>query len=136
MDGIKTQLVQMKIKPTYIRLRILKYLAGNMSHPAADEIYREISKEIPTLSKMSVYNCLNLYLKAGLVQAISIPGSETRFEKTDKAHHHFFCIICNSIYDIDSGVTCEVFKNAVSSGHMVNEVHGSLKGICFECRKK
>ncbi|RLC47071.1 MAG: hypothetical protein DRH57_04745, partial [Candidatus Cloacimonadota bacterium] len=53
--GGKNILKSAGIKPTYERLRILKYLEENNNHPTVNMIYDEVVKDIPTISKTTVY---------------------------------------------------------------------------------
>jgi len=49
-----------------------------MTHPTAEMIYQKIVKDVPTMSKTTVYNTLKLLLEKGLVLGITITGTETR----------------------------------------------------------
>ena len=51
------------ISPSYQRIRVFEYLISNKNHPTVDMIYKELIKEIPTLSRTTVYNTLNLLVK-------------------------------------------------------------------------
>ena len=44
------------IKPSYQRVRILKYLVEKRNHPTVEMIHKELVSDIPTLSKTTVYN--------------------------------------------------------------------------------
>ena len=61
IEPLKNELSAKGVRPTYIRLKILDYLKKNMTHSTADMIYEALLKEIPTLSKMSVYNTLKMF---------------------------------------------------------------------------
>ncbi|MFZ2197327.1 MAG: transcriptional repressor, partial [Thermodesulfovibrionales bacterium] len=45
-------------KLTPQRLAILSYLEGNKEHPSAEEIFRAVSDQYPTMSFATVYNTL------------------------------------------------------------------------------
>ena len=51
------------IKPSYQRMKIFQYLLDNHVHPTVDTIYKALCPEIPTLSKTTVYNTLNLFVE-------------------------------------------------------------------------
>ena len=61
MISAKNCLESKNIKPTLIRVKILEYLKANKTHPTAESIYEKLEKEIPTISRTSVYNALNLF---------------------------------------------------------------------------
>lgn len=134
LELIKNRLKSKKIKPTYIRLKILDYLETNKTHPTAEEIYKKLEKEIPTISRTSVYNTLNVFHEKGLITPLFITGLEARFENNISPHHHFFCEKCGQIIDLD--IECDYFKKGKVKGHRITELHGYFKGICRECLKK
>jgi len=44
-------LIEHNIAPSIQRIKILEYLSKYKTHPTADMIYRELVKQIPTLSE-------------------------------------------------------------------------------------
>ena len=54
------------VKPSLQRIAILDYLLSHATHPAVDEIYETLVKDIPTLSRTTVYNTLHLFAENGL----------------------------------------------------------------------
>ncbi|OPL15479.1 MAG: hypothetical protein AVO39_08010 [delta proteobacterium MLS_D] len=55
------RLLEKRIRPSFPRLRILEYLLKSREHPGADDVYRALVDDIPTLSKTTVYNALALF---------------------------------------------------------------------------
>ena len=132
---LKEMLTAKGLKPTYQRLLILDYLNGNpRKHLTAELIYEALSKETPALSLTTVYNTLGSFLEAGLISAITITGTEVRYELTTKPHHHLLCKRCGRIIDID--IQCPNIKRKSIKGYKIEEVHGYFKGICKSCLKK
>jgi len=122
------------LKVTSQRLVVLQYLDGNCTHPTADQIYTDLKTNNPSLSKTTVYNALDALQKHGIIQAITISGSELRYDILHGMHHHFYCKKCGKIVDID--ISCPNIKKMSEFGHKVEEIHGYIKGICKECLKK
>ena len=60
---IGNYLKEHNIKPSYQRMKIFQYLLDNHNHPTVDTIYKALCTEIPTLSKTTVYNTLNLFIQ-------------------------------------------------------------------------
>ncbi len=56
MEKLRAYLEEEGIQPSYHRLKILEYMMNHRTHPTVDIIYKNLSKEIPTLSKTTVYN--------------------------------------------------------------------------------
>jgi len=134
LKQLQIRLKQREVKPTYIRLKILNYLENNRRHSDAEQIYRAIKKEIPTISMTSIYNTLDVFQKKNLIKPLFITGSEVRFDVNVSPHHHLFCEGCGKIIDLD--VEYEYLKKKSIEGHKVIEVHGYFKGICKDCLKK
>ncbi len=131
-EALQRALEAKEIKPTLQRLAILKYVYENKVHPSVDLIYVNLSKVIPTMSKTTIYNTLDMFVKNGLVKSISTGGAEIRYDGDLKSHHHFICEKCNSITDID--IVCPQVNKGEICGHKINEVQGYFKGICKKCR--
>ena len=52
------------IKPSIQRIKIFQYLLDHYTYPIVDDIFRNLSTEIPTLSKTTVYNTLNIFINS------------------------------------------------------------------------
>ncbi|MCU0645536.1 MAG: transcriptional repressor [bacterium] len=134
MEKYKQILVDRGIKPTYQRIKILEYLDKNHSHPTVDMIYGALYKKVPTLSKTTVYNTLDIFREYDLVDVLTITESEIRYEYVLQPHHHFFCKRCGKILDLD--VNCVYQEAMCVEGHKIEAIHGYFKGICSECLLK
>jgi Fe2+ or Zn2+ uptake regulation protein len=122
------------IKVTPQRLEILRYLDENRMHPTVDQIYSNLKRKNPSLSKTTVYNSLEILRKCVIIQSLTISGSELRYDFKQKMHHHFLCKKCGNIIDID--IECPNIGKILESGLKVEEVHGYFKGICDKCVKR
>ncbi|KPL01197.1 MAG: hypothetical protein AMJ91_01195 [candidate division Zixibacteria bacterium SM23_73_3] len=112
----------------------LGYLEEHENHPTVEMIYEDLVKEIPTISKTTIYNTLNALLETGIIHAITITGTETRYDSEDFPHHHLLCKSCGKIIDID--IKCPYVNQNEIDGHRIDERHGYFKGDCRECLKK
>lgn len=101
------------------------------NHPSVDEIYTELVKEIPTLSKTTVYNTLNTFIAAKIAQVLSIEDTETRYDANVSFHGHFKCKKCGNIYDFRLDTTdC---KSDDLDNFLIEEKNVYYKGICNTC---
>ena len=134
-DDLKAIITAKGLKPTHQRILILDYLHGKTKrHVTAEQIYEALSKRAPTLSLTTVYNTLGSFVEAGLVSAITITGTETRYEWAGTQHHHLLCKRCGRIIDID--IQCPNARRKSIKGYKIDEVHGYFKGICKSCLQK
>ena len=133
-----TILKNKNLKVTPQRLAILQYLETHKTHPTADEIYKELKKKNPSLSKTTVYNSLEVLKQNKIIQVLTICDSQHRYDIDHGIHHHFLCTGCGRIYDIE--FRCpnmkEIKAEIQKSGHRIKEIHGYFRGLCKECLKK
>jgi len=132
MEQYKDMLLDYGIKPTLQRIMILDYLDKNHNHPTADMIFSDLHKQVPTLSKTTVYNTMDIFSEKGLVTVLTFTKTEWRYEINHNFHHHFYCKQCGRIYDVES--ECEYQKLLVIDGHKIEEISGTFEGICKNCR--
>ena len=62
------------IKPSYARMQIYDYIREKRNHPTVEDIYAELVRMIPTLSRTTIYNTLTLFLQNNLLQPVTIEG--------------------------------------------------------------
>ena len=134
LDKYVTILKNKQIKITPQRLIVLKYLDKHCIHPTADKIYSDLKKNNPSLSKTTVYNALETLSKHGIIQSLTISGSELRYDIDHGMHHHFYCKRCGNIVDIE--LKCPNIEKMKQFGHEIEEIHGYIKGVCKNCVKK
>ncbi len=115
------------------RLKIYSYLLSNNNHPTIDMIYEDLIEEIPTLSKMTIYNTMKSFIEKDIVHLITIEENETRYDATMTKHGHFKCKKCGSIFDVmDSRI--EEFSLKIP-GSKIENIDIFAYGICPACSK-
>lgn len=122
------------IRPSFQRIRIYSYLASHKTHPTVDAIYKELVGELPTLSKTTVYNTLNLFVEKSIAQLIFIEENETRYDADYSTHGHFKCMNCGEVYDFQ--VSVEAGVESALKGFEIHEQHYYIKGICKNCKQQ
>ncbi|MCX7956747.1 MAG: transcriptional repressor [Endomicrobia bacterium] len=131
--NVKEIISEKGLKPTIQRIKVYEYLSNYRTHPDVEVIYNDLKKEIPTISKTTIYNTLKEFVKSGLV--IEIPTEyKLCFDGYTQKHSHFICELCKSIYDLDFEV--ELKKNKKISGYIIKSFCIMFKGICTECQRK
>lgn len=127
------ELESRNIRLSHQRLMVLEYMANHTNHPTVDQIYVDIQKEIPTLSKATVYNSLKALVSAGLVSIIPMENNENRFDIITTAHGHFCCEVCGNIEDFP--VNIDTCLAGLHEGYQVHSWNVLLNGICKTCKK-
>lgn len=134
IENIGEHLKIHEIKPSYQRMKIFEYLLKNKTHPTVDEIYKALNEGIPTLSKTTVYNTLNIFIEKGIARVITIEENETRYDVDMSSHGHFKCEECGKVYDIPvflDDKTLEKLKD-----FEIYEYNIFFKGKCKNCLNK
>jgi len=120
------------IKPSYQRMKIMEFLLNNKNHPTVDNIHKDLINVIPTLSKTTVYNTLNLFAKQNVVQIINIENNEVRYDGNISFHGHFKCEKCGKIYDFNIKSNDLNFEQIENFEIKHTDIY--LKGICKKCK--
>lgn len=134
IENIGEHLKTHEIKPSYQRLKIFEYLIENKTHPTVDEIYRALNNKIPTLSKTTVYNTLNIFIEKGIARVITIEENETRYDADMSHHGHFKCIECGKVYDIPVNLDEKNLEKL--KDFEILEYNIFFKGKCKSCLNK
>ena len=124
-----------KFKMTNQRAVILDFLKENHNHPNVEEIFSEISLQLPRISKKTVYNNLSFLSRQGFIREIEVKGVQ-RFEPVNGSnHHHLICKKCGKIRDIESeelyGLAIRIGKK--TDGFLVDHASINIYSICNNC---
>ncbi len=130
INYLKDYLESYKINVSNIRIFILDILLSSDNHLTADEIYKELKNIMPTLSKTSVYNTLDLFIEKELIKSVKLDEKETRFDIKTSPHGHFKCMKCNKVYDFD--INNVRYKDLEDFEILKNDIQ--LYGLCKNCR--
>ncbi|MFZ5595621.1 MAG: Fur family transcriptional regulator [Bacillota bacterium] len=123
------------LKATPQRLAILKILENNKSHPSAEDIYRRIKPDFPSLSMATVYNTMEVLARAGELQEVLIKPDKRHFDPNPVPHTHFLCRCCDNIFDLDvDALNIEVPGKV--DGYLLESSSVCLYGICPGCQEK
>ncbi len=123
------------VRMTSQRRIILEELQESRRHPTADELYESVRRRLPRISLGTVYRNLETLTAEGLIQRLSLGGSQRRFDINPKEHYHIRCIQCGAVDDvaIDSLLALEEMIEDASN----YEVHGvrlEFLGVCPACK--
>lgn len=132
MEEVRQYLSHQGIKPSVYRLKIFHYLITRKTHPTAEEIFNHLRKEIPSISRATVYNTVRLFENKKIIQSINIEKNEARFDATIARHGHFRCSNCGKIFDVD----IDDIRIKGLEGFEIEKWQINLEGKCHQCRKK
>lgn len=121
------------VKGSVQRVAVMKFLLEHHTHPSVDEIYNELVKELPTLSKTTIYNTLKLFVDQGVVRMLTIDGRNANFDCDVSEHAHFFCTCCENIYDVPQPEFSIKSENSLPMGFKAEQTEFYYKGLCPTC---
>jgi Fur family ferric uptake transcriptional regulator/Fur family peroxide stress response transcriptional regulator len=111
----------------------MEYLMNHKTHPTVEEIYMALNPSIPTLSKTTVYNTLNLFNDKGAVQVLTIDEKNARYDADVSKHGHFYCRSCGKVHDVFN-LKSEAYVIPYSDEFTVDAVEVSFYGLCKACK--
>lgn len=131
------QLKMTGVRMTPQRHAILAHLMNSMTHPTADEIYKALSPEYPSMSVATIYNNLRLFVEAGLVRELTYGDDSSRFDADLSDHYHAICESCGAIVDFEYPPLLQVEKAASEqTGFVVRGHRMEVYGVCGSCADK
>ena len=115
------------IQPSAQRVAVAEYVLATSDHPTADKVWAKVRRSFPMISRATVYNTLNLFVKKGLLRQFVLDGRKTVFDASVGNHHHFVDEETGRVYDIPWELLA-VSKLESLSGFDVRDYHVVVRG--------
>ena len=120
------------IRPSMQRMAIMEYLMGTSTHPSVDVIYSHLLPKMPTLSRTTIYNTLELFREKSAIRVLNLDNKITRYDGKTTEHAHFVCRRCGRIYDVE--IPDEIYEQLNKlPDHLVEQTDVNYTGVCAEC---
>jgi Fur family ferric uptake transcriptional regulator/Fur family peroxide stress response transcriptional regulator len=104
-------------------------------HITADDIYHEIVRDYPNISRGTVYRNLNQLAKGNEIRKVEVPGGADCFESRCIDHYHVKCLNCGEIFDVEMEYIADLEKGIKDSHGIDFSGHDIMfKGICPKCK--
>lgn len=123
-------------KATPQRMAVYDALRAALTHPHAEDLYKELQPKYPTMSLATVYKSLEALCAAGLAQVIRIGDEACRYDANTSCHAHVCCTCCGRVEDVSNADGRELAAEIEAQTHY--ELMGRqlyFYGICPICRK-
>ena len=88
------------IQPSAQRVAVADYVLYTTDHPSADQVWAEVKRGFPMLSRATVYNTLNLFTEKGLLRELVLAEGKVVFDPKLDPHHHFLDEETGEIVDV------------------------------------
>jgi Fe2+ or Zn2+ uptake regulation protein len=119
------------------RHALLEVVRGIKTHATAEEVHRLVIRRGPRVSLGTVYRNLRLLVDEGLLG--ELPGPRARFDANTRVHHHFTCLRCGRIADVEASIA-EPHSRALSkrvearTGLTIMHHRIDFFGRCRQCQ--
>ena len=138
-EGAETALRARGLRLTGPRRVVLDVVRSTESHPTAEGIHQMVRRRLPRVSLGTVYRNLRLLVAEGLVK--ELPGPHARFDGNVTEHHHFTCLVCGRISDVQGPATephsrALCGRVAAQGGFSVTHHRIEFFGRCPECQRR
>lgn len=98
------------------------------------EILAGVRASVAEIGIATIYRNIKALQGEGVIQAVSLPGDNPRYEMMHVAHHHhhhFHCVPCDRVFDIEG---CPGHMDGLApSGFTIERHELTLYGVCAEC---
>lgn len=117
---IVEKLKQYDLKSTNQRIAIYEAISPMINHPSAELILDVIKTDYPSITLATVYNTLETFAKAGLINKISSANGKLRYDPNIKQHNHIYCENTNDVYDFYDKDLEEIINDFIKSKKIEN----------------
>ncbi len=134
--GSATTLRAAGLRVTRPRLVVMDAVENN-PHADTEVIFTAARRQLPDISRQTVYDVLNALTAVGLARRIQPAGATARYEsRVGDNHHHVVCRSCGTIADVDCSVgdaPCLTASDGL--GFDIDEAEVIYWGLCPACLK-
>ncbi len=100
MSDLGERLRQRGIQPSAQRMAVAEYVLSTDEHPSADQVWGRVRADFPMISRATVYNTLNLFVRKGLLRQLTLAEGKVVFDPHLAPHHHFIDDATGAIHDV------------------------------------
>lgn len=101
-DAIKEILQQFAINPTHQRYEIARAMLSKPQHLSADQVLLLVNSNGAHVSKATVYNTLNLFVRKGLIRQVIIDPTKIFYDSNTSNHYHYYNEDSGELSDFES----------------------------------
>ncbi len=118
------------------RLSILREITDNPGHFTAEELYLRLRNKGLKVSRATVYNNLEVFVKLGILKRVRLSDQQFYYENAyhSKQHYHLICKECGKVVEFcEPRVTRLVIEWSRLHKFKPVEHQFVIWGICSEC---
>lgn len=108
---------------------------GEAKRPLSiDEVHEAASLAVSSLGRRTVYRVVRKLEETEEIARVAIAGQPDRYELAEvaaKHHHHFHCVACDRVFDVDG---CPGrLERLLPDGFVLDDHEITLSGRCDQC---
>lgn len=122
-------------RQTRQRMKVFDVIRGAPGPLTVPEIHAQVKLKMPQTGIATIYRTVKLLMESHLIQSVTLPTGETRYESADLGHHHHFqCKICGQVVDIDHCPVRVESGGELPGGYLLEDHEITMYGRCPKCR--
>lgn len=133
-EELENKLEQKKIKPTTMRLLVLKQLIGTSTAISLSSLESKFDK----VDKITLYRTLKTFEEKKLIHSIDDGSGAVKYALCEEGcecapqeqHVHFHCVECGETYCFTQS---KIPQTQIPSGFKAGSVSMVYKGLCANC---
>ncbi len=112
IDPAYQKLLDCGIRPSLQRIEIMRYLQTHKTHPTIDDIFVELKKRIPSVSRTTIYNTLRMFSEKGGALMITIDEHRVCYDAAPHRTH------TSAVKSADRCSTCPICSPPHRKAHL------------------
>ncbi len=134
VDQLTARFRERGLRVTPQRQAIFRLLDGNDAHPTVESLYESARRDMPTISRKTVYQTVHDLESMGEVSLLDLGTGSVRVDpNVEDPHHHLICVRCGKVRDVMVDVGAIALPRSSRSGFTVADVEVQFRGTCDEC---
>ncbi len=112
---------------------VLEALSVRPTHPTVDEIWEDVRRTMPDISRTTVYRILETFTRLRVIRKVCHPGTVARYESRTSRHHHLLCLQCGRMEDLDDAALDRLALPGKETGFQIEDYSIQFRGLCSQC---
>jgi Fur family iron response transcriptional regulator len=88
---------------TLQRMVVARVLLARPVHVTADRVWAEAREIMPEISRATVYNTLDLFVRSALLRRLPVDTESMVYDSNTTPHHHYYDVETGEVGDIAAG---------------------------------
>ncbi len=137
LKRLRTRATEHRLRMTPQRELLLRLLSQTRTHPTADQLFRKLRRQLPSVSQATVFRNLQQLVHARIIATLERAGGPVQYDANPDDHHHFVCTRCGVVSDIylkDLGYAIDSQRSRFARVR-IDRAELQLHGVCAACAR-